>query len=117
MENTGYEDTPYVKGSKKTKTKKGTGKGVCAVTSKPHEFLWVRTSDRPYFGKMYGWGREATYYCVVKYCVDCGRYDRRSMRAFSGTGAAECRKKVCTFLGEDWVNVLWVNLTTEDRIQ
>lgn len=113
---TGFEETPYVKGSKRKSVRKGTGKGVCVVTKKKHEFLWVRTSERPYFGKMYGWGRECWYISVVRYCVDCGRYDRRSMRVFTGSESGECRKKVCAFLGSEWENVLWVKLRQEDQL-
>lgn len=65
----GYEDTPYVKGSKKTKTKKGTGRGVCQVTHAPHDWLWVHTELYNYPNRQ-GW-----YTFLMKLCVDCDGYD------------------------------------------
>lgn len=77
----GYEDTPYVKGSKKTKTKKGTGRGVCQATHAPHDWLWVHTG-------LYNYPNYQWVVSLYKLCVDCNGY------AYGKYLRAESRKKL-----------------------
>lgn len=113
---TGYEDTPYVKGSKKTKPKKGTGKGVCPVTSKPHDKLWVYAYNSFVNPKNYWQLYNGRYACMLhNYCVDCGKY--RENKYFREETLRKCQEAVQAFTGQDWDKILFVHLTAKDRLR
>ena len=105
----GYEDTPYVKGSKKTKTKKGTGRGVCQVTHAPHDWMWVHTGLCNYTDNLW-------VTSLMKLCIDCDGY------AYGKYLRAESRNKLWDKMvevtgDESLIFMSGISLKTHNRIK
>jgi hypothetical protein len=97
---TGYETTAHYKGSRRTATKKGGGRGVCQVTGTKHEFLKVRRAGLIRYMKAFTWASNARlsmYVCEV--CVDCGGY--RNMHLIQKESQREVERAVASWCEED----------------
>lgn len=109
---TGYEETPYVKGSKRKTKKKGTGKGVCPVTKQKHDTLWFKRWDEPRSGKLFVWSsevRKINY--LYEFCIACGGA-KRPVPVYATSGK-EVKKSMESKSGYEYKNIITQDLNSE----